>query len=63
MRAFAVVSTDLGHKSHGGPFDFSSMKDQQVYLDFAYMADAQAAALAKQLITAARANPLPFLTS
>ena len=50
MRGFAVVSTDTGHKTHGGPFDFGFMKDQQAYLDFAYLANAQVAALAKQLI-------------
>ncbi len=50
MRGFAVASTDTGHKSHGGGFDFGFMKDQQAYLDFAYAANAQAAALAKQLI-------------
>jgi Tannase and feruloyl esterase len=51
MRGFAVVTTDTGHKTHGGPFDFGFMKDQQAYLDFAYLANAQVAALAKQLIT------------
>ena len=50
MRGFAVVSTDTGHKSHGGAFDFGFMKDQQAYLDFAYLANVQVAPLAKQLI-------------
>ena len=50
IRGFAVVSTDTGHKSHGGPFDFGFMKDQQAYLDFAYLANAQVSTLAKQLI-------------
>ena len=50
MRGFAVVSTDTGHKSHGGAFDFGFMKDEQAYLDFAYLANAQVAALAKELI-------------
>jgi hypothetical protein len=50
MRGFAVVSTDTGHKSHRGPFDFDFMKDEQAYLDFAYLANAQVAVLAKQLI-------------
>ncbi|HEV2348537.1 MAG TPA: tannase/feruloyl esterase family alpha/beta hydrolase [Terriglobia bacterium] len=50
MRGFAVVSNDTGHKSHMGPFDFGFMKDQQAYLDFAYLANARVAALAKQLI-------------
>ncbi len=36
MRGYAVVSTDTGHKSHSGAFDFGFMKDQQAYLDFAY---------------------------
>ena len=50
VRGFAVVSTDTGHTSHRGPFDFDFMKDQQAYLDFAYLANAQVAALAKRLI-------------
>ena len=50
MRGFAVVSTDTGHTSHHGVFDFSFMKDQQAYLDFAYEANAEVAALAKKII-------------
>ncbi len=50
MRGYAVVSTDTGHKSHNGAFDFSFEKDQQAYLDFAYQANIQVAALAKQIV-------------
>jgi feruloyl esterase len=50
MRGFAVISTDTGHKSHRGPFDFDFMKDQQAYLDFAYLANGEVATLGKQLI-------------
>jgi len=50
MRGFAVVSSDTGHKSHGGAFDFGFMRDQQAYLDFAYLANVRVAALAKELI-------------
>ena len=50
MRGFAVVSTDTGHKSHGGAFDFGFMKDEQAYLDFAYLANVHVATLAKQLV-------------
>lgn len=50
MRGFAVVSTDTGHKSHRPGFDFSFEKDQQAALDFAYLANAEVATLAKQLI-------------
>jgi pimeloyl-ACP methyl ester carboxylesterase len=57
---FAVVSTDTGHKSHRGPFDFGFMKDQQAYLDFAYLANAQVAALAKQLIAQYYGKPAAF---
>ena len=60
MRGFAVVSTDTGHKSHRGPFDFDFMKDQQAYLDFAYLANAQVAALAKQLIAQYYGKPVAF---
>ena len=60
MRGFAVVSTDTGHKSHRGPFDFDFMKDQQAYLDFAYLANAQVATLAKQLIVQYFGKPASF---
>ncbi len=50
MRGFAVVSTDTGHKSHNGAFDFGFEKDQQAFLDFAYLANIQVAALAKQIV-------------
>jgi len=50
MRGFAVASTDTGHKSHHPGFDFAFMRDQQAYLDFAYLANAEVAAVAKQLI-------------
>jgi feruloyl esterase len=60
MRGFAVVSTDTGHKSHRGPFDFDFMKDEQAYLDFAYLANAQVAALAKQLIVQYYGKPAAF---
>jgi feruloyl esterase len=50
MRGFAVVSTDTGHKSHRGGFDFGFEKDQQAQLDFAYLANAQVAGIAKQII-------------
>jgi Tannase and feruloyl esterase len=51
MRGFAVVSTDTGHKSHHPGFDFAFTRDQQAYLDFAYLANAEVAALAKELIS------------
>jgi hypothetical protein len=60
MRGFAVVSTDTGHKAHRGPFDFGFMKDQQAYLDFAYLANAQVAALAKQLIAQYYGKPAAY---
>ena len=60
MRGFAVVSTDTGHKSHRGQFDFGFMEDEQAYLDFAYLANAQVAALAKQLIVQYYGKPAAF---
>ena len=60
MRGFAVVSTDTGHKSHRGLFDFDFMKDEQAYLDFAYLANAQVATLAKQLIAQYYGKPAAF---
>jgi Tannase and feruloyl esterase len=60
LRGFAVVSTDTGHKSHGGAFDFGFMKDQQADLDFAYLANAQVAALAKQLIAQYYGKPAAY---
>ena len=49
-RGFVVASTDTGHKSKAGAFDFSFMRDQQAYLDFAYMANAEVAGVTKQII-------------
>lgn len=60
MRGFAVVSTDTGHKSHSAGFDFAFVKDQQAYLDFAYLANAEVAALAKQLIAQYYGKPAAF---
>src|SRR5450755_3198474 len=60
MRGFAVVSTDTGHKSHRGPFDFDFNKDEQASLDFAYLANAQVATLAKQLIAQYYRKPTAF---
>ncbi len=50
-RGFVVASTDTGHKAKTGIFDFSFTRDQQAYLDFAYLADAEVAAVAKQIIS------------
>jgi feruloyl esterase len=60
MRGFAVVTTDTGHKSHSGAFDFGFMKDEQAYLDFAYLANPQVAALAKQLIAQYYGKPAAY---
>ncbi len=60
LRGFAVVSTDTGHKSHRGPFDFDFMRDQQAYLDFAYLANAEVAGIAKQLITRHYGKPAAY---
>src|SRR5580704_14539682 len=59
-RGFAVASTDTGHKAKTGPFDFSFMRDQQAYLDFAFLANAQVAAVAKQIITHYYAKPATY---
>ena len=48
-RGFAVASTDSGHK--GATFDTSYNIDQQASLDFAQIAVARVAELAKQIIT------------
>ncbi len=49
-RGFAVASTDTGHKAKTGAFDFSFMNDQQAYLDFAFLANAEVAGVAKKII-------------
>jgi feruloyl esterase len=49
-RGFAVASTDTGHKAKTGGFDFSFMRDQQAYLDFAFLANSEVAGVAKQII-------------
>ncbi|HJU10652.1 MAG TPA: tannase/feruloyl esterase family alpha/beta hydrolase, partial [Candidatus Binataceae bacterium] len=60
MRGFAVVSTDTGHKSHRQGFDFGFVKDQQAYLDFAYLANAEVATLAKQVIARHYQKPAAY---
>jgi feruloyl esterase len=60
MRGFAVISTDTGHKSRHGGFDFNFMKDQQAYLDFAYLANAEVAKLAKQLVAQFYGKPVSY---
>jgi hypothetical protein len=60
MRGFAVVSTDTGHTSHHPGFDFGFMRDQQAYLDFAYLANAEVATLAKQIIARHYGKPAAF---
>jgi len=60
IRGFAVASTDTGHKSHRAGFDFAFMRDQQAYLDFAYLANDEVAALAKQLIAQHYGKPAAF---
>ncbi|HKR27457.1 MAG TPA: tannase/feruloyl esterase family alpha/beta hydrolase, partial [Acidobacteriaceae bacterium] len=56
-RGFAVASTDTGHKAKTGGFDFSFMRDQQAYLDFAYLANAEVAGVAKEIIAQYYAKP------
>jgi Tannase and feruloyl esterase len=60
VRGFAVASTDSGHKAKTGPFDFSFMRDQQAYLDFAYLANAEVAGVAKQIIARYYAKPAAY---
>ena len=60
VRGFAVASTDTGHKAKAGPFDFSFMRDQQAYLDFAYQANAEVAGLAKKIVFQYYAKPAAF---
>ena len=59
-RGFAVASTDTGHKAKTGAFDFSFMRDQQAYLDFAFLANAEVAGVAKQIIAQYYAKPVAY---
>lgn len=59
-RGFAVASTDTGHKAKTGAFDFSFMRDQQAYLDFAFLANAEVAGVAKQIIAQYYAKPTAY---
>ena len=59
-RGFAVASTDTGHKAKTGAFDFTFMRDQQAYLDFAFLANAEVAAVAKQIIAHYYAKPAAY---
>jgi len=60
LRGFAVGSTDTGHKAKAGPFDFSFMRDQQAYLDFAYLANAEVAGVAKKIVARYYAKPAAY---
>lgn len=60
VRGFTVASTDTGHKAKTGPFDFSFVRDQQAYLDFAYLANAEVAEVAKQIIGRYYAKPAAY---
>ena len=59
-RGFAVASTDTGHKMGKGIFDFSFMKDQQAMLDFAYLANAKVAEVARQIIARYYEKPVAY---
>jgi feruloyl esterase len=59
-RGFAVASTDTGHKAKAGAFDFSFMRDQHAYLDFAFLANAEVAGVAKQIIAHYYAKPAAY---
>jgi feruloyl esterase len=59
-RGFAVASTDTGHKAKTGGFDFSFMRDQQAYLDFAFQANAEVAGVAKQIIARYYSKPAAY---
>ncbi len=59
-RGFAVASTDTGHKAKTGPFDFSFTRDQQASLDFAFLANAEVAGIAKQIIARYYAKPAAY---
>jgi hypothetical protein len=60
IRGFAVLSNDTGHKSHHPGFDFAFMRDQQAYLDFAYLANAEVATLTKHVIAQYYGKPAAF---
>jgi hypothetical protein len=60
VRGFAVASTDTGHKARTGAFDFSFMRDQQAYLDFAFLANAEVAGVARQIIADYYAKPSAY---
>ncbi|MBV9252149.1 MAG: tannase/feruloyl esterase family alpha/beta hydrolase, partial [Acetobacteraceae bacterium] len=60
VRGFAVASTDTGHKAKTGAFDFSFMRDQQAYLDFAFLANVQVAGVAKQIVAHYYAKPVAY---
>ncbi|HLH07494.1 MAG TPA: tannase/feruloyl esterase family alpha/beta hydrolase [Terriglobales bacterium] len=60
VRGFAVASTDTGHKARTGGFDFSFMRDQQAYLDFAFLANAEVAGVAKQIVNQYYSKPAAY---
>lgn len=59
-RGFVVASTDTGHHAKTGAFDFSFMRDQQAYLDFAFLANAEVAGIAKHIVAHYYAKPAAY---
>lgn len=59
-RGFVVASTDTGHEAKTGPFDFSFMRDQQAYLDFAFEANAEVAGIAKRIVAQYYGKPAAY---
>ena len=59
-RGFAVASTDTGHEAKTSPFDFSFMRDQQAFLDFAFLANAEVAKVAKQIVSRYYSKPAAY---
>jgi hypothetical protein len=60
VRGFAVASTDTGHQAKHGAFDFSFVRDQQAYLDFAYLANAEVAGVTRQIVARYYARPAAY---
>lgn len=59
-RGFVVASTDTGHRAKTGAFDFTFMRDQQAYLDFAFLANAEVAGVAKHIVAHYYAKPAAY---
>jgi hypothetical protein len=59
-RGFAVITSDTGHKTGGGPFDVSFMADQEAYMNFLYKAIGKVTVVGKEIVNKYYGKPINY---